>query len=183
MGLYPRLLGPAWETLDEAVRRMHTVGEGVAVRGFFRVWRAPGLPARVLCRLGRLPPPGEAVETRLVVTGDGERELWTRSFAGRPLVSAELAGGDGVLVERLPPVELRFRLEAQAGALHLRQVGAALRFAGLRVPLPAFLAPQATARETPAGGGAVRVEVAVRAPLLGPIFGYEGTVELTEGTP
>ncbi|HEX9668340.1 MAG TPA: DUF4166 domain-containing protein [Thermoanaerobaculia bacterium] len=182
MGLYPRLLGPAWETLDEAVRRMHTVGAGLSVRGLFRVWRAPGLLARALCRLARLPPPGEAVETRLVVTGDGERERWARSFGGRPLVSDESAGGDGLLVERVPPLELRFRLEPHAGALHLRQAGVALRLAGLRVPLPAFLAPRVTARETPAGDGAVRVEVAVRAPLLGPIFGYEGTVELSEGT-
>jgi len=183
VGLYPRLLGPAWETLHGAVRRMHTVGAGPSVRGLFRVWCAPGLPARALCRLVRLPPPGEAVETRLVVTGDAERERWARSFGGRPLVSDESLGADGVLVERVPPIELRFRLEAHAGALHFRQVGVALRLAGLRVPLPAFLGPRVTARETPAGDAAVRVEVTMRAPLLGPIFGYEGTVELSEGTP
>lgn len=147
------------------------------------MWCAPGLAARALCRLVRLPPAGEEVDTRLVVTQDGERERWARSFGGRRLVSDEFAGGDRLLVERVPPFELRFRLEPLAGALHFRQVGTALRLGFLRLPLPAFLAPRVTASETPAGGGAVRVEVTIRAPLLGPIFGYEGVVKVGDGTP
>ncbi|HEX5760017.1 MAG TPA: DUF4166 domain-containing protein [Thermoanaerobaculia bacterium] len=178
--LYPRLLGPAWETLDEAVRRAHTAGSAA---GSFRVWCAPGLAARALCWLVRLPPAGEKVDTRLVVTEERGKERWERSFGARPLVSEESAGRDGLLVERAPPVELRFRLEPRAGALHFRHVDTALRLGALRFPLPAFLAPRVTATESPAGNGAVRVEVTVRAPLLGPIFGYEGTVVFTEGPP
>lgn len=181
--LYPRLLGPAWETLDEAVRRAHTVGGGLRGRGRFRVWCAPGLAARALCRLVRLPPAGEEVDTRLVVTEQGEGERWVRSFGGRPLVSEECAGSDGLLVERVPPVELRFRLEPRAGALHFEHVRTALRLGRLRFPLPRFLAPRVSASETAAEGGALRVVVGIRAPLLGPVFGYEGTVELVEGTP
>ena len=145
------------------------------------MWCAPGLAARALCRLVGLPPPGEEVETRLAVTMEGERERWVRRFGERPLISDESPGADGLLVERVPPVELRFRLEPEAGALLFRQVGAALRVGRLRLPLPAFLAPRVSAREAPAGNGAVHVEVTVRAPLLGPIFGYEGTVVFAEG--
>lgn len=143
------------------------------------MWCAPGLAARALCRLVRLPPAGEEVDTRLAVAEERGKERWERSFGGRPLVSEELAGKDGLLVERVPPVELRFRLEANAGALHFRHVATALRLGPVRLPLPAFLAPCVTASEEPAGDGAVRVKVTVRAPLLGPIFGYEGIVGVT----
>ncbi|HVF59911.1 MAG TPA: DUF4166 domain-containing protein [Thermoanaerobaculia bacterium] len=162
------------------MRRAHTSS---SARGSFRVWCAPGLAARALCRLVRLPPAGEAVDTRLSVTTEGEGERWVRSFGERLLTSDGTAGRDGLLVERVPPVELRFRLEPEAGALRFRQVGAALRLGRLRLPLPGFLVPRVSAREAPAGDGAVRVEVTVRAPLLGPIFGYEGTVVFAGGTP
>jgi Domain of unknown function (DUF4166) len=158
------------------VRRAHTAGSAA---GSFRVWCAPGLAARALCRLARLPPAGEDVDTRLVVTEERGKERWERSFGGRPLVSEEFAGGKGLLVERVPPVELRFRLEPRSGALHFHHVGTALRLGPLRLPLPAFLSPRVSATEEPAGDGAVRVEVVIRLPLLGPIFGYEGVVGVT----
>ncbi len=182
--LYPRLLGPAWERLDPAVRRAHLAGGTLAVRGRFRVWCAPGRLARTLCRLARLPPAGEEIETCLVVTGDGDHERWERSFGGHPLVTEEWAASDGLLVEWTPPVELRFRLEAEDGVLRFRQAAAAFRLGRLRLPLPAAVAPQVDAREAPAGdGGAVRVTVAVRAPLVGRLFEYEGVVEPAEDTP
>jgi hypothetical protein len=182
--LYPRLLGPAWDRLDPAVRRAHLLDGTLAVRGRFRIWCAPGRLARVLCRLVRLPPAGADIETRLVVTGDGDRERWERSFGGHRLVSEERAASNGQLIEWMPPVELRFRLEAEAGALRFRQAGAALRLGRLRLPLPAAVAPRVDAREAPAGdGGAVRVTVAVRAPLVGRLFEYEGVVEPVEDAP
>lgn len=179
--LYPGLLGAAWEGLDAAVRRAHLDGGALEVRGRFRVWCASGWVARFLCRAMRLPPAGEEVETQLVVTGDGGRERWVRSFGGHTLVTEERAGGGGELVECLRPIELRFRLRVEAGALCFEQIGAALRLGGLRLPLPRALAPRVVAREASAEGGhRVRVTVDVWAPVVGRLFAYEGLVAQEE---
>ncbi len=179
--LYPRLLGAAWQSLHESVRAMHLVDGSCACSGRFRVRRAPGLLARAICRWTRIPPAGEDVETRVVVTGDARRERWTRSFAGHLLASESWADGD-VLVEWTPPVELRFRLVAEGGALRFHQVGTTLCLAGLRLPLPAWCAPRVEADEVPAADGrGLRVRVAASAPLVGLLFEYEGVVLPEEG--
>lgn len=174
-GLYPRLAGPAWRELPKALQRMHD-GPGTHASGVFEVlWSANPL-ARLLARLGRLPRPGAAVRVELHVQADERGETWVRTFEGRPFVTRQWAE-DGLLVELAPGgVELRFALESRGGVLRFHQRRAALRLGPLRLPLPGPLAPRVDAQVS-GDDARVRVEVELRAPLIGRLCRYAGLLD------
>src|SRR5438105_3364605 len=98
-GLYPKLLGDSWGSLNDAVRWLHVAGAPVHAVGVFRVLRGDNWLARTLARLAQLPAAGEAVDVHLLVTARGDGEEWRRAFAGRPMVSLQSERPDGLLVE------------------------------------------------------------------------------------
>src|SRR3712207_3214732 len=80
-GFYARLAGGAWADVCEPVRQFHSGGFPSRWSGRFDVSHGPGLAARLLARLMRLPAAGEGLSVRLVVTGEGEGgERWERTF-------------------------------------------------------------------------------------------------------
>jgi hypothetical protein len=179
-GLYERLVGVAWREVDEPVRRLHARGTGLCGEGSFAVRRG-NFAARALARLLRLPAGGDAVRVRLAVTfAEGGRvERWHRTFEGRSFDTLQREGEGRLLSERAGPLELRFRLSVEGGALVYTQAGAGLRLGRLRVPLPRPLAPRVEARERGAGDGEdVNVYVRACAPLVGPLLSYEGCLRL-----
>lgn len=179
--LYQKLLGASWHDLDVALRRLHDSGETVRAVGVFRVRRGSGRLARALARLGRLPAAGEAVDVRLQVTVREGAEEWRRTFAGRPLVSAQSNLGAGLLAERMGIVEMRFLLEAVGGALNYQTVSVALRLGYLRVPLPYWLSPCVTAWEKAVDDtNQIHVSVDVSVPLLGRLIAYDGILTQVE---
>jgi hypothetical protein len=174
-GLYPRLLGPSWDALDEAVRRLHVAGSAVHIAGTFCVRHGMNRLARLLGRLARLPREGEAVDVQLLITPDEQGEEWRRSLAGQPLVSKQWEGPDGLLVEHIGSMELRFQLKVAGGGLVYHQERAALRLGPLRLPLPRCCAPRVAAHEMAAHDPeGVHVCVTVTMPLLGRFLSYEG---------
>ena len=182
LGLYPRLLGPAWFELDEAVRRAHAAGEVVRASGSFRVRHGTPRLVRLLLRLARVPRSAEAAEAQLVVWRRGAAERWCRRFAGVPLISVQREGAAGLLVERVGVVEMRFRLAVVGGGLEYRQVGLALRLGPFRLPLPRWAWLRVAAREE-AGGepDRTRLAVEIRAPTGGLLFAYDGSVRWATG--
>src|SRR5215475_9681357 len=154
-GLYPKLLGASWSDLDSAIQRLHDSDGTVRAVGVFQVRHGTSRLARILARLARLPAAGEAVDVRLQVTAREKSEEWRRTFAGRPLLSIQYYRPDGrldgVMVERMGIVEMRFRLEVAGGSLNYQTVSAGLRFGSLYVPLPYWLRPCVTAWEKSVG--------------------------------
>ncbi len=183
-GLYPRLLGPAWEELPETVRQFHSATDKVSGVGLFTVRSGEGLLAQLLRKLLRLPGPGEDVPTRLVIARDSRRETWQRRFGEETFTTRqhELAGS--LLAERFRFLEFRFRLNVVNRALIFQQVGAALCLGRRVVPLPRWLAPQVAARAGAAPDPA-RMAVAVRitAPLAGLLVAYEGSMAREDSRP
>jgi hypothetical protein len=178
--LYERLLGEAWDELDEPVRRLHERGTGQCGEGLFAV-RGGNFLARTLARLAGLPSGGEAVRVCLSVTHaeDGSAERWHRTFEGRVFDTLQREGTGRMLAERAGPFELLFKLGVEGGALVYTQAGAALRVGPLRVPLPRPLAPRVEARESVADDGeAVLVRVSSRAPFVGLMLSYEGRLRV-----
>jgi len=175
VGLYPQLLGSAWNDLHEAVRRLHADTASVQATGSFRICHGNGRLARCLLGLLGMPPAGEDVPTRLIISPWGDGEKWSRTFGGRPLITTQWPRGRGVLAERLGALELRFRLKVQDGALIYRQTGVVLRLGPFPIPLPGRFAPQVTAREEPGDGpNQTRVSVQVVLPLIGLLISYHG---------
>jgi hypothetical protein len=136
--------------------------------------------ARLLAHVLRLPEAGDAVNTRVVVTPDEGGERWLRTFGTRALNTRQYPAGGGSVAERIGPLELRFRLEPSDGGTVYRQLAAAVIVGPARLPLPHWCAPRVTAREEPAGDHRIRIDVRVELPLVGPILGYAGTIDLEE---
>jgi hypothetical protein len=173
--LYPKLLGASWHDLEVAVRRFHDSGATVRAVGVFQVRHGSNSLARTLARFAHLPAAGEDVEVKLQVTALEEGEEWSRMFAGHPLVSRQSNRSDGLLVESVGIVEIRFRLAVVGGTLSYQMVSAALRFGSLRLPLPHWLSPRITAWEKAAGDlNQIQVSVDVIFPLIGCLLAYEG---------
>ena len=125
------------------------------------------------------------MDVRLQVTARGENEEWRRTFAGRPLVSMQSYRPDGrldgVMVERMGIVEIRFRLAVVGGALNYHTMSAAVRLGSLHIPLPSWFSPCVTAWERAvADMNQINVSVDVAFPLLGRLISYEGMLSQIE---
>jgi hypothetical protein len=177
--LYADLLGPTWRGLPPLVRRLHR--EGCAT-GRFAIHRGRGVLPALLGWLCRFPSAGEDVPTRLVVRREGAGQCWERTFGTHALATRQYAGGEGLLVERLGPLECVFRLRVEGPGLVYEQVETWLCLGPWRVPLPALLAPriQAEALEVTAG---MRVHVRIGSALVGSLLAYEGLVTPEEESP
>ena len=180
-GLYLKLLGDAWNDLDGTVQRLHVSVPPVQAVGLFQVRRGTNWLARLLARLARLPEAGEAVNVRLLVTAQGDGEEWQRTFAEQPLVTLQSERPDGLLAERIGPIEMRFQLKVVDGALNYRATRALLCLGPLLLPLPPWFSPRITAWERPVGeGGHIEVFVHVHLPLLGRLVSYSGRLTRVE---
>ena len=177
--LYPRLMGQAWERLDEAVRQFHGTQGGLRASGTFRIESGERWLARLMARGLGLPRASEAVALQLEVTPQGEGERWSRQFGPDQLVSAQQPGPENILIERHGLAEFRFQLREAGGALVYETHSVAVGLGPLRLSLPRWLAPQVTAREAPGTQpNRVLTQVTIRAPLVGLLLQYEGEVEI-----
>ena len=134
----------------------------------------------MVARVFLLPPAGEAVETRLIVTPAGNGERWLRTFGTRALNTRQYPAGDHGVAERIGPLEFRFQREPCDDGTRFRQIHAAIVIGPVRVRLPRWCAPTVAAREDPAGERRVHIDVRVSLPLVGPILSYAGTIDLDE---
>jgi len=173
-GLFPRLLGDAWEALPDVVRDAHAGLQPAALTGRARARGAPGLPALVR-RLQGLPPAGlHATAVTITPTANGER--WIRQFGDRTFGSTIAPARDDpwAFEETAGALTFRFSVAADPG-------GFSWIFESWRlgpIPLPRAWAPRIRARTFARprqdGIGAYRFRVLVAHPWLGVIFGYAG---------
>ena len=178
--LYEELLGPAWQQLDGALRRLHRPGEELQVRGVFRVIHGRHRAAALLAWLLRFPRETEEMPVRLHVTPSGAGELWRRIFARRSIVSYQTSGGPGILKENIGLLEIRFRLTGAGGGLIYQQSAAGVRILSLFVPLPRWVRPIVQASEQADGSNSVITSVTVSLPGIGLLLSYAGRIEIVE---
>jgi len=176
--LYPRLVGDAWAELDASVQHWHDAAHQVQGTGVFTVRHGQGGLARFLVWLLRLPTSGEALATRLVILRHAWGETWSRTLAGRALMTIQYQRGAELLAERLGCLEFWFRLRVIEHALDFWHTGTACVLGPMRVPLPRWLSPHITAREW-AGReeGSLQVAVRVSLPCIGLLMAYEGCLK------
>jgi hypothetical protein len=180
-GLYPGLLGRSWLDLDPAIRRLHFHGGHLQASGIFELRHGPGVLARIVRWLWRLPASGRGVQARLVIMGESQSERWVRTFGDRSLITTQRASPDGNLAEQTGPLELRFRLEVAERGLTYRPAGAGLTVGRWRIRLPGWMSPRVDAREErPPAAHHTHVRVTVSAPLTGLVLSYEGLLDVDE---
>jgi hypothetical protein len=157
--LYRQLLGGSYEKLAPALRRLHD-GPSARARGSVEVRRDRSW----LASLVGFPKAGENIPLDLSVEAAADRETWTRRFGGDVLRSVQLAG-DGLMVERMGLLRMRFRVFADGADLRLESQGARVG------PLP--LPVRVTAVERGRGDAVWEFEVHVS-----PLGSYRGVMEL-----
>ena len=135
--LFPSLLGVEFSALDSCLRWMHS-GEARQSRGCVTVKRGRSVVAKVIGVLASLPSAmtDAPIEVRIEVTEKGE--TWTRLFANHHLLVSTLKSDRGLLVERLGPVVVKFRLLVRDGTLewvleHIAAFGIALPLSWSRI--------------------------------------------------
>ena len=175
--VYPALLGSSWSELGDPVKNLHAAH--TSARGRFRVIRGEGALARFIGALCGMPRAGEDVEVTLAVKRTDGAEEWSRSFAGKPLLTRQWVQR-GLLVEALGLVLCLFRLKVEEGVLVFDQVGASIGGRKFALPIPSFLAPRIEGRAK-RDGERVHVHVRISAPLAGLLVSYEGRVATYEG--
>ena len=170
--MYAELLGPAWLTLPESIRKLHESGTCRRGVGVFRV-RSGNAVGRLIARIARMPSAAESVAVGLVVTPQPGGEQWRRKFGDAPLVSVQRMDGDSIR-ERFGAVEVRFRLMATESELRYVFGGGSIRILGLPVPLPLIASAYECARRGADNGIDVSVDVAMKG--IGRIIAYDGTL-------
>jgi hypothetical protein len=114
--LFATVLGADFAALDPCLRWVHG-GESRSMRGSVSVERGTSVVARALGILASLPAAvAEApIEVRIESTGRGER--WRRVFANSRCLKSTLHCTGELLVERLGPAVLKFRLSVSGGGM------------------------------------------------------------------
>ncbi|MCX2723799.1 DUF4166 domain-containing protein [Roseibium salinum] len=174
--LYRAILGEEFDRLPPQIRDMHRFA--ARAKGTAGVSQGRSWAARLICRLTRLPRPASnvPVETSFEPLETGER--WTRRFDGQPFQTDMLPGtreSFPCMLERLGPFLFKMRVTATAEGIDLTPEQVLL--GPLRIP-PA-LAPRPLGRERVVDGH-YHFSVEVRFPLIGKVFGYQGTLQPSE---
>src|SRR5687767_7352762 len=124
--------GAGGEKGVEALTRAH---------GHLRIEHGRHPVARLLARVLRLPAAHTHADTRLVITRQTEGEEWLRTFGGRQLRTLQFHVDESTVVERYGALEFLFHVQTSNGTCVYQQREVALRIGGLRMRIPAALAP------------------------------------------
>ncbi len=169
--LYRRILGERFDALPAVLRRFHDTEGGGRARGVFQVERSPGRLQSAIASILGMPRAGTDVPVTLRVAVEGDRERWTRDFAGHRVETVQWASG-GMLMESTGPVHFSTELVLEGSRLtyEFRRAW----FAG--IPIPRWLSPGVVSH-VDAGESGWFVVVHVLAPFLGELISYEGWIE------
>jgi len=170
--LFQKLLGAPFFRLPDSVRALHSVRGQARYAGRASIVRGRNPLARLCAAIVGLPPSAVDVPATVEFRTDAVGETWLRSF-GDYRMRSRLRIHDGLLRERLGPLQFRFALHVGDGAIWWQTAG--VRLFGL-LPLPVSWFANVRCREREHEG---RYEFLVEAslPLIGPLIRYEGWLE------
>lgn len=170
-GLFPTLLGPAFEALPRAVRAVHD-GRSLTLRGTATVTRGTALLGRLLARAASLPPAQHDVPLEVHIEAQPRQEIWTRRYGDAPVMRSELRWLGSDFSESLGLATLRFGLRAD-------ERGIVWQLAGVRalgIPLPRRWFEVRASASAPRGRYRFEVQAALRG--VGLIVRYEGELDV-----
>jgi predicted DCC family thiol-disulfide oxidoreductase YuxK len=168
--MFKALLGAEFAQLDSRLRRVHG-GEPGRWRGRVSVERGNSILAVVLAWLASLPPrmTHAAIEVGIRTSGGAER--WERLFGGSARMASTLSAEGSLLVERLGPVALYFKLVVRDAGIDW--ILEKIRVVWIPVPIAWF---QTSARiDVRNGRYHFHVESALRG--IGKIVRYDGYLD------
>jgi hypothetical protein len=173
-GLYPRAIGPAFDSLPEPIRALHETPGRSLWRGRAMTEGASGPLAALAARVIGFPRAQADCEAEVAIDADGERSIWRRRIGGHGFASILSRPREGGQVsERFGPLSMDLRLTPEGGRLVYRVDG----WRAGPIPLPRFLCPATEAFEEVDAEGRFVFDVTITAPLLGRLVRYRGWLE------
>lgn len=181
--LFRRLLGDGLDLVPAPIRRLHEATLPSRFEGRATVRAAEGLIAGWIARTAGLPSRTCEIPIAVTIEPDGDGEIWTREFpvlaAGatpqrgeRPMRTRLWRDGE-MLRERFGPIEIRFRLQADADGIVWHPIDAT----SAGSPAPAALLRGIHARES-LREGRYAFDVGASMPWIGHIIAYEGWLDV-----
>jgi hypothetical protein len=171
--LFRQLLGAALDRVPAPVRALHEAHYPHRFEGRALVHAADGMIARWLANRTGLP--SQSVETPIAVTiepdAESSGEIWTREFPPKPMRTRMRRDGE-LLLESFGPIELRFRLVADADGIVWQPVSFSSTASGGVISSGAMLRG-IHAREF-VRDGRYSFDVGARLPLIGHVVAYDG---------
>lgn len=169
--LFARAIGPAFETLPEAIRDLHETPGRSVWRGRAMTEGAASPVAALVARIVGFPATQAECDAEVRIEADGERSIWRRRIGGQAFVSVLSKPADGGRIEeRFGPLSFEIRLTPQADRLIYSVEGWRLG----PIPLPRVLAPRTQTHERLDADGRFVFDVEISAPLIGRLVRYCG---------
>lgn len=173
--LYEEILGEAYEAMSKPLQNLHRIGQGKSFEGRCKVTRGRNPLSHIIATLLRFPKASHDIPVRVVLTKEGDKEIWERFFDGRRMVSTQKAGRgkqSRLVIERFGPIAVYLAILVQDGKQVLKTTGWSI----FGIPLPKFLMPGGNVFEHDAEGR-FNFHVDMVAPIFGRLVKYEGWLE------
>jgi hypothetical protein len=168
-----RLLGTAYDSLPVTIRTAHDVRCVLVLEGRADATGPENMITSIFSRLFRFPRHGTDMPLRVEMRSEDDgSETWTRIYPDVTMRSnlRNVDPSTQQLDEVFGPIAIRLQWKATQADLTLSAIGARL----FGIPLPSFLRPRSTARESVGNDGLFRFDVEITMPLIGPIVRYSG---------
>ncbi|MDB2439111.1 DUF4166 domain-containing protein [Hellea sp.] len=170
--LYEKILGETYNEMSEPLRNLHRIEAGKTFEGRCKVTRGKNPLSHIVATFLRFPKASPDIPVKVVLTKDGDKEIWERFFDGRRMVSIQEAGRgkqNRLVIERFGPIAVYLAILVQDGRQVLKTTGWSI----FGIPLPKFLTPGGDVFEHDADGR-FNFHVDLVAPIFGRLVKYEG---------
>lgn len=175
--LFARLLGASFSELPASIREIHRGHPSIVVDGACSIERGGNWLAQLSATIAGMPPAAAEVPLRVEIVADAAGETWSRYFGDR-LMCSRMRGQGNLLVERLGPLTIAFRLEADPR--QIRWIPQSGRVLG--IPMPASVFKGIVATEYTANDR-YHFEVRAALPVMGLVIHYRGWLFMPESLP
>jgi hypothetical protein len=166
--LYRQAMGAAFEELSPELQAFHSARGATWLYGKCRVAGPENFIGELVARFMGMPEAAYEGDFFFELDASPEKEEWRRKFKGREMVT-RMGIANGVLVEQVGPLELRYSLSVNQGrlAMHIAQIN------WKNITLPRFMHPSIIAEEA-GENDRMHFKVEARMPLIGRVVAYEG---------
>jgi len=173
--LYEEILSDAYADMSKPLRELHAIGTGKTFEGRCKVTRGKNPLSHIVAAVFGLPKASPDIPVKVVLTKDGNKEIWERFFNGRRMVSTQEAGRgkqSRLVIERFGPIAIHIAILVEDGKQILKTTGWSI----YGIPLPKVLTPSGDVYEHDADDR-FNFHVDLVAPIFGRLVKYEGWLE------
>ncbi|ALN75373.1 SDR family oxidoreductase [Aureimonas sp. AU20] len=177
--IYRSILGPALDELPAPVRDLHSGSAERRWTGSASVRRGSGILARLLCAAFGFPATAERAPATVTFAPERDGERWTRTIGGSTFRSHQSVGtgrDEYLLIERFGVARYSIALVRAGNRLFF----VPRRWSVWKIPMPKPLLPSGESFETEIDGR-FAFDITIRAPLVGLVVAYRGTLEPEAG--